>query len=223
MPTDPLTASRYPAATNSPNVPQDIQNAVFDLSDNTTPFFTSTTARDTAYTAWVAQGGVMRDGLFCYVNAVGRMVYVSGAWERDGAPPAHALLHGVSTQSLVNNSPTTITLGTQVRATRMTTTVGTGRINVSVAGIYLVSGMASFDINTTGRRMAAVMLNGTVVTQTANTSQASDGPFRLSTSTYPLSLVAGDFLQLQAYQQSGGALNVDRSESFLQASLIARV
>jgi hypothetical protein len=75
VPTDPLTASRYPAATNAPNVPQDIQNAVFDLADNTIPFFSSTAARDTAYTNWVAAGGVMRNGLVCYVNGVGLMEY----------------------------------------------------------------------------------------------------------------------------------------------------
>lgn len=75
MPTTPLTASRYPAATNAPNVPQDFQNLGFDLEDNCIGFFTSTSARDTAFTNWVAAGGVMRNGLYCYVNGVGRMEY----------------------------------------------------------------------------------------------------------------------------------------------------
>lgn len=80
MPTDPLTGSRIPASTNVPNVPQDINNAVFDLSDNTIPFFTSTTARNTAYSAWVAAGGVMRNGLYCHVNSVGLQVYEASTW-----------------------------------------------------------------------------------------------------------------------------------------------
>lgn len=81
MPTDPLTTSRYPSASAAPNVNQDIQNAVLDLADNTYagPFAT-TTARNTAFTAWVAAGNAMRDGLHCHVTGVGDQVYLSGAW-----------------------------------------------------------------------------------------------------------------------------------------------
>lgn len=137
--------------------------------------------------------------------------------------PQYALLHGTGTQSLVNDTPTTITLGTEVRAVGMTTTVGSGRINCVLNGIYDVSGGVSYDINTTGRRFAAVLKNGTVVTQSANQAGPAAGPFRVATADYQLDLVAGDFIQLQGYQQSGGALDVVRSECFLQAHLIAAV
>lgn len=68
MPTDPLTGSRYPASTASPNVPQDIQNAVLDLANDTVPTYSTTTARDTAFSNWVALGNTMTDGLMCTVN-----------------------------------------------------------------------------------------------------------------------------------------------------------
>jgi hypothetical protein len=61
-------------------VPQDILNAIFDLEDNGIPFFTSTSARDTAYAAWVAAGGVMRNGLYCHVNSIGLQVYEASTW-----------------------------------------------------------------------------------------------------------------------------------------------
>jgi hypothetical protein len=80
VPTDPLTGSRYPASSAAPNVAQDIQNAVLDLSDNTIPNFATTTARDSAYSAWVALGNAMRDGLHCHVQGVGDQTYLSGSW-----------------------------------------------------------------------------------------------------------------------------------------------
>ena len=80
MPTDPLTASRYPSSNAAPNVAQDIQNAVFDLSDNTIPRFATTTARDTAFTAWTNSGGVLVDGLHCHVTGVGDQVRINGQW-----------------------------------------------------------------------------------------------------------------------------------------------
>jgi len=81
VPTDPLTSSRYPSASAAPNVAQDIQNVVTDLSDNTFAGpFTNETARDAAFNAWVAAGNTMRGGLHCYVNGVGDQVYLSGSW-----------------------------------------------------------------------------------------------------------------------------------------------
>lgn len=80
MPTEPLTGSRYPAAGASPNVPQDIQNAVSDLADNTWAGpFTTTTTRNAAYAAWVAAGNTMRNGLTCTVAGVPQ-VYFGGTW-----------------------------------------------------------------------------------------------------------------------------------------------
>lgn len=90
MPNDPLTGSRYPLGTDAPNVAQYIQNAVTDLADNTFagPFATAT-ARNTAYAAWVADGGTMRNGLHCTVNGVD-MVYQDGQWRGLGRVPVLA-------------------------------------------------------------------------------------------------------------------------------------
>lgn len=81
MPTEPLTGTPYPAASAAPNVPQDIQNAVAGLADNTFAGpFASTTTRDAAFAAWVAAGNTMRNYLHCTVTGVGEQVYLSGAW-----------------------------------------------------------------------------------------------------------------------------------------------
>ena len=80
MPTDPLSAARYPASSAAPNVPQDIQNAVFDLSSQGIPRFATTAARDTAYPSPVAgQHAWVVDRLY---------VYTGSAWERSLSVPS---------------------------------------------------------------------------------------------------------------------------------------
>jgi hypothetical protein len=80
VPNSVLTGARYPASSASPNVPQDIQNAVLDLEDNTTPSYANSGARDTAFTNWVSAGNTMRDGLACYVQGTGYMEYHGTTW-----------------------------------------------------------------------------------------------------------------------------------------------
>jgi hypothetical protein len=79
LPTDPLTGARYPASSASPAVYQDIQNAVNDLSDVIGGNYTTNSARDTAFAAWVAQGNTMTNGLQCRVAGFPQ-VYRSSAW-----------------------------------------------------------------------------------------------------------------------------------------------
>jgi hypothetical protein len=219
LPTDPLTGSRYPALGDAPNGPQAVQNAVTDLSDNCIGYFTSTTARNSGFATWVAGGGVMREGLYCHVNGIGMMTYTGTSWRV--LTGLHALLHGSTTQSIPNNAYTAVTLGVQVRTVNMTTTTATGRINCTFDGVYMVSGQASFAANASGRRQVGIMKNGTVIVQTQNRSDPdSTNTLPVTTATYAVDLTAGDYLQLAAFQDSGGALNVDKSLSFLQATWI---
>lgn len=82
MHTDPLTGARYPDSTDAPNVSQFIQEAVNDLSDQVVPRFTTAAARDSAYTAWVAAGNTMTNGLVCTVG--GELQCYRGAWKTQG-------------------------------------------------------------------------------------------------------------------------------------------
>jgi hypothetical protein len=84
LPTDPLTGARYPSSGDSPNIAQYIQNAVNDLSDDTCPSFSTTTARNTAYTNWVSAGNTMRNGLQCSVVGYPQ-IYRAGGWHGTAA------------------------------------------------------------------------------------------------------------------------------------------
>jgi hypothetical protein len=88
------------------------------------------------------------------------------------------------------------------------TTANTGRLTVTTAGKYHITGQASFASNSTGARGLFVRLNGT--TELAHVRQSAVGGTDITilnvSTTYDLA--ATDYVELLAYQTSGGSLNV---------------
>lgn len=223
MPTDALTGSRYPASSNVPNVPQDIQNAVFDLSDNTIPYFTSTTARNTAYSTWVTQGGTMRNGLQCYVNSVGPMIYELGQWRN--LTGVMGLLHGSSTQAITSGgSHKAVTLASSQYADGITAVTASGRLTAVFPGRYLVSGAVTYatsGASASGYRVASILKNGTLEPRSQNkTDPDTANSLPVCTATYPIDLAVGDYVQLGTFQNAGVSQDIDRAGCFLQATFI---
>lgn len=77
--TEPLTGARVPQQSDGPLGGLQIANAVNDLAPVTLPRFTSTAARDIAYTNWVNAGHTLVDGMVCTAAGV-LYEYKSGAW-----------------------------------------------------------------------------------------------------------------------------------------------
>lgn len=82
MLTEPLTGARKPEETDGPLGGLQISNLADDLAPDTIPYFTTASARDTAFSNWVSAGHSMRNGLHCYVSGIGDQVYVSGSWQK---------------------------------------------------------------------------------------------------------------------------------------------
>jgi hypothetical protein len=82
--TDPITAARYPAESDSGDVALWIQRAVNDLSSKTLPTFSTTTLRDNAYQAAITAGTIasIPDGSRCSVNGVPYR-RIAGTWRID--------------------------------------------------------------------------------------------------------------------------------------------
>jgi hypothetical protein len=78
---EPLTNARMPENSDAPSGGAQITAAVKDLASFTLPRFTTTSARNTAYTQWVTEGGTMVDGLHCAVDGE-TQVYRDGGWWR---------------------------------------------------------------------------------------------------------------------------------------------
>lgn len=83
------------------------------------------------------------------------------------------------------------------------------RITFNTPGIYLVGGMIVFTTNSTGRRGVFMALNDTVNIDTGAylAASAAGGTVHLATSSI-VSVSAGDYAELYAYQDSGVSLNI---------------
>lgn len=92
--------------------------------------------------------------------------------------------------------------------TMHSTAVNTARITFTTAGTYLVGGSATFAPAAGGtRRAAIVLLNGVTVLKQAELRPAvADTHVPVPPDLYAFS--AGDYVELVAFQDSGGALDV---------------
>ena len=86
------------------------------------------------------------------------------------------------------------------------TTTNTGRLTCQTVGLYFISGHVQFPA---GSNVASIQirLNGTTYIARNNDPQTSSSAREFSVSTC-YSLAAGNYVELLAYQNSGGALNV---------------
>lgn len=97
------------------------------------------------------------------------------------------------------------------------TSVNTGRITVPTGGggMYVISATASFAANATGFRSLQIRVNGvTTIAQQMPmcvTTAATQTHVNVST-MYPLA--AGDYLEVLANQNSGGALNINANSDW---------
>ena len=151
------------------------------------------------------------DTKLCYV-------YKSSAWYPAGTsfrnPGAKA--YNASAQSTSHNTWTALNLtsewwdtdsfhDTVTNNTRMTIPTGLG-------GRYLLYGYFLFTAGGTGTRYGAFFKNGSQNYVHPCVVSGSDGPFCQLTTT--LDLVAGDYIELRAYQASGGALNTGSTSGY---------
>lgn len=82
------------------------------------------------------------------------------------------------------------------------------RCTAVVAGWYWVSGAVAFAASATGTRGARLAVNGGVIQGSAQFGPPSaSGSFASVTTSMPLFLNVGDYVELQGVQNSGGNLN----------------
>lgn len=105
------------------------------------------------------------------------------------------------------------------------TTVNTSRITIRTSGKYVVDAYLSFAFNTAGSRVGTIMLNGVTAlisdARTASTATSTN----LTVGPRTVALVAGDFLEVTALQNSGVALALNTANpgpSRLTARLLAQ-
>lgn len=87
------------------------------------------------------------------------------------------------------------------------TSSNTGRLTATTAGVYSITGHIQFDANATGVRGLELRVNGsTIIAQDLRASFATFGVVATISAHYKLA--ATDYVELRAYQNSGGSLNM---------------
>jgi hypothetical protein len=112
--------------------------------------------------------------------------------------------------AIANNTLTALVLNTSVYDTgSFYSALHTSRLTAAAAGLYLISGSVEWDNGTTtGRRLLALYVNGAdeiAVVDDGLTTHTNRVEMNISVQYV---LAAADYVELKAYQTSGGSLNI---------------
>lgn len=95
------------------------------------------------------------------------------------------------------------------------TSSNTSRITIPTGkqGYYLINAIIAYASNSTGQRYLNIFKNGAVIRQPISALTNTGGAAQYSASVI-LNLAAADYIELYAYQTSGGSVNVVGGNSF---------
>lgn len=127
-------------------------------------------------------------------------------------PPACSVSNS-SSQSIASGSSVVLNANTEAfdNDAMHSTVTNNSRVTAQTAGRYLLVSTVQFAANGTGRRGVNFLVNGTT-----NFSAAFAAPLAANAIIVPgirlVTLAATDYVEARAFQDSGGALNVDLIE-----------
>ena len=117
-------------------------------------------------------------------------------------------LRHTSNQSIPDSAFTALSFDTETWDTNaMHSGSAPTRITFPTTGKYFLCGTVSFAANSTGRRMLDIVQNSSGVMTRVDIPAASSGATWVTASTTVTVTTAGDYAELKAFQNSGGALN----------------
>lgn len=137
--------------------------------------------------------------------------------------PNICVVTGNSTQSLANGTYTDLTWNTNLSdPTRLhDTTSNTNNIYIKTTGWYEVKAQVLFATNGTGARLLRLKQNGSAMDRTLASVGPAAGTDCFVFTSRVIYLVSGDFVAVEASQNSGGALNVLTNESNFIVTLVS--
>jgi hypothetical protein len=168
------------------------------------------------------------DGLVSLYNSGNKLVLIGGLYVFGDSSQWVARVTATAAQSLTNNTLTKITFNTASSTPAMGSYDPQGwfnnandRIVIGLDGFYNITANIGFATNATGRRLVQIFVNGSdrgsmqVTASTAGSTLIS-----VSTNVY---LVATDYVEVHALQQSGGALNTISSTGVYPVLSVGRI
>jgi hypothetical protein len=125
------------------------------------------------------------------------------------SPPPAARVYNSANIAIATATLTTLTFNSERfdSGDLHSTSTNTSRLTAPITGVYSFGGTVRFADNGTGIRQLALAVNGNQVAATQSAAAAAGFGFDLTVTTL-YQLAEGDYAELQAYQTSGGNLNV---------------
>jgi len=116
-------------------------------------------------------------------------------------------IYNNATVSIANNSTTVLAFPSELydTDTMHDPTTNNSRITIKTAGKYIVMGRIKWSSNTTGRRQIFLLLNGSLAEGTEDSSNQAHHHYQEVCAEMDLDV--DDYVELQAYQTSGGSLD----------------
>lgn len=172
---------------------------------------------DTANTVTVrTAAGQTVNGVLTLVVPAGQSVFLMSDGANWFSTPSRWTVQGCRVFNSANQSITTATVTTLAFDSERfdtdgmhSTAVNTSRITITAPGRYLIGVCVSWDVSAAGQRFMRFMLNGVTEIARVRSPPVAGGALG---STYVLEtvydLAAGDFVEVQVQQDTGGNLNV---------------
>lgn len=158
--------------------------------------------------------------------AAGQRILASKINEIIDAVNARDLFRGISntTQSIANNTWTDVLLQAETYDTDNghSTVTNTARYVMQRAGYYRPSAAVYFNTGTTGRVGIRLALNGTVIPQSKTIigKVAAGVATPLATDLILCTNAGSDYVTMQAFQETGGAINIGNAAAEDNSRLI---
>lgn len=145
-----------------------------------------------------------------------RTLKVGGAFIATYLTPASTRVYRSTAQTIGTASSTAISFNAEAHDGLGAWDVGAPTRLTVPAGVDQVElvGFAPFTANTTGHRMYSIRKNGLIIaTHIVPGVDIASSPHGICVTTGPLTVIAGDYFELFAYQNSGGNLDVPAGSS----------
>jgi hypothetical protein len=154
------------------------------------------------------------EGQITYINAKNEFQASHGgtAWYPVAGQMPFIEQIKTANQSFANASTTEVTWGVTV-INRGDFTAANNKITIPTTGIYSINVAIYWAGNATGARLTKIMVSGTEKTRSLIAPGANLG--NTATSSIEIYLTAGEEISVEAYQNSGGALNAQADLSRL--------
>lgn len=142
------------------------------------------------------------------VSAARLGVLEQGVYDAHRMPAAR--VYNNANISLTNSTNTALTFNTERFDTDTIhdLVTNTGRLTCKTAGVYHIIGQVEFAPNATGLRQLQIRVNGTTTIDGVILNQMGAGTQVIAKVDTLYQLAVNDYVELMAFQSSGGALNV---------------